>query len=126
MFLRFVVCRQDQESRSFTGLFTLAYELHESHELQDHEDVRLGQFLEWMRANLATPDCLETPGNERAICWFKDTATTALEKAWDAVSLLRERGESIEMIKTDDPGAIIYEDDWQVAAKPRKTDRIRR
>lgn len=125
MFLRFVVRRHDEDSRSFTGLFTLAYELHESHELRDYEDVRLGQFLEWMRVNLTAPDCLEAPGNERAICWFKDTAATPLEWMWEAVSFLRERGEAIEMIKTDDPGTIIYEDEWQVAAKPRKADRIK-
>ncbi len=68
---------------------------------------------------------LAEPGNGRAICWFKDTAGTPLEKAWEVVSLLCERGVPIEMIKSENPGKIIYEDEWRVAAKPRKKDRIR-
>ena len=79
-----------------------------------------------MRENLNAPSCLDEPRNERAICWFKDTAKAPLEKVWEMVSFLRERGVPIEMIKSEDPGTIIYEDDWQVAAKPRKKDRIRR
>lgn len=125
MFLRFIVRKQDQGSRSFVGLFTQAYDLRDSHDLERHEEERIEDFLGWMRKNLEAPKCLDEPENERAICWFKHTAKTPLEKAWEVVSLLRERGVPIEMIKTDDPGTIIYEDEWQVAAKPRKKDRIR-
>ena len=126
MFLRFVVKKQDRDSRSFSGLFTEAYALREARDLEAHEDAQLGRFLTWMKENLQDPPCLAEPGNDRAICWFKDTARTPLEKAWEAVSLLREQGVPIEMIKSEDPGTIIYEDDWQVAAKPRKKNRIRR
>ncbi len=39
--------------------------------------------------------------------------------------LLREYGTPVEMIITDEPGTMIYEDRLQIAAKPRNEDRIR-
>ena len=126
MFLRCIVRKQDRDSRSFSGLFTEAHALREARDLEAHEEAQLQNFLTWMKENLQEPPCLAEPGNGRAICWFKDTAGTPLEKAWEVASLLRERGVPIEMIKSESPGKIIYEDDWQVAAKPRKKNRIRR
>jgi hypothetical protein len=34
------------------------------------------------------------------------------------VALLEEKGVKVQMLKTDSPGVVIYEDGWQVVAKP--------
>jgi len=74
--------------------------------------------------HLKVPQVLKEPGNERAICWFKDSAKRPLEYVWSLVHLLGDHGISVELIKTRDPGVVIYEDGWQVAAKPHKKDRV--
>jgi len=43
---------------------------------------------------------------------------------WSLVALLREHGYHVDVLKTDDPGIVLYEDKWQVVAKPRKGRRI--
>jgi len=35
-------------------------------------------------------------------------------------AILEEAGYHIEQIETRDPGVVIYEDGWQVVAKPKK------
>ena len=124
MYIRFIVRRQDEDSRSYTGLFTEAYRLRDSEDLESYELTRLENALSWMRANLNIPKCLSEQGNERAISWFKPGAKKPLSCAWEIVYLLRERGVPVEMIKSSDPGTIIFEDGWQVVAKPRRSGRL--
>ena len=54
----------------------------------------------------------------RAIFWFKPTATEAIRMLWGLAQLLRGHGYHVEMLTTDRPGYIVYEDDLQVAAIP--------
>jgi hypothetical protein len=44
---------------------------------------------------------------------------------WDVVAILEAHGIAVELLKTDNPGTIIYEDKWQVIAKPSRRDRTR-
>ena len=125
MFVRFVTALQDPESRSFTGLFVHVYEALESSRLMPHEEELLRERLDWFKMHLKVPACLSENGNERAICWFKPEAHRPLDYAWDMIAVLREHGLHIEMIKTKDPGTILYEDGWQVVAKPHRNNRLR-
>lgn len=75
--------------------------------------------------HLKIPACLRERGNERAICWFKPEARIPIAYAWDMVAVLRERGHHVEMLKTAEPGTLLYEDGWQIVAKPLARDRIR-
>ena len=43
-----------------------------------------------------------------------------IDHAWDIVAFLEEKGIFIDILKTDDPGIIIYRDGHQIVAKPRK------
>ncbi len=125
MYLRFVSSQQDAASHSLVGVFTHAYDIRDTAELEQHEVETLERALDWFRMHLKIPPVLKEPGNERAICWFKPAAKRPLEYAWQLVHLLRERGIEIELTKTRDPGTILYEDGWQIVAKPHKKDRLR-
>ena len=98
MFIRFIIRRQDDSSRSFVGLFTEAYKLRDSDDLDPHDDERLEKALSWMRVNVNVPKCLKEPGNDRAVSWFKPTAKEPLEWAWELVSILRENGVALRSI----------------------------
>ena len=125
MYLRFISREQDENSRSFVGVFTHVYRIRNSEELLPHEKETLEHSLGWLKMHLKVPAVLKDEGNERAICWFKDTAKRPMEHVWQLVHLLRDHGIHMELVKTNDPGVILYEDGWQVVAKPHRKDRVK-
>ena len=44
----------------------------------------------------------------------------ANDKVRSIVALLESKGVWVEMVTTADPGIILYEDQWQIVAKPRR------
>jgi hypothetical protein len=99
-------------------VFQAAYSLRDEGSLEDYEQEWLDTELKWLKMHLESPDCLREQGNHRAICWFKPEATRPIEKVRSIVALLEEKGVKVQMLKTDSPGVVIYEDGWQVVAKP--------
>lgn len=125
MYVRFIIRRQDADSKSWEGLFRAAYDLREA-KLEHHEGKLLEKVLAWFKIHLKVPPCLNDVGSERTICWFRDTANKPITYARDLVWLLTERGTPVEIATTAEPGTIIYQDRWQIVAKPGKQDRIRK
>ena len=83
--------------------------------------------LNWLSDNLNEPDILSRSGHHRAICWYKDKARAPISVMWSIKQTLESYGYWVDVLKTSDPGLVIYEDGWQVAAKPhRKRLRERR
>jgi hypothetical protein len=120
MLVRFCTLRRDATSHSPQGIFHAAIELRDDGRLEAYEEEWLERELRWLRMHLPSPDCLRDEGNERAICWFKPEARRAIEKVRGIVALLEAKGVPVEMRTTADPGTVVYEDKWQVVAKPRR------
>ena len=53
-----------------------------------------------------------------ALSWFKDSAHAHLQRVRLLVALLESRGVVVEMITTERPGYVVYEDDFQIIAEP--------
>lgn len=124
MFVRFVTARQDENSHALEGVFQAAYKLRDAGKLAPFEEELLADLLKWYGTHLPSPACLSEIGTERAISWFKARAGKRLQKIWQIVTILKEHGVHVDMIRTDRPGTIIYEDVWQIAAIPPKTKRL--
>jgi hypothetical protein len=120
MLIRFCMLSRDSSSHSAKGVFQAAMEMRDEGHLESHEEDWLERELSWLRMHLPSPECLRDEGNERAICWFKPDAKRAIEKVRGIVALLETKGHHVVMVTTDDAGTIIYEDKWQVVAKPRR------
>jgi hypothetical protein len=116
--VRFCLPRRDAESHSPQGVFQAAIELRDAGELEPYEEEWLERDLGWLRMHLPSPDCLRDEGNHRAICWFKPGARAAIDKVRGIVALLQSRGLVVQMVTTAAPGTVVYEDKWQVVAKP--------
>ena len=116
MFVRFCTLVRDPESHSPRGVFQAAFDIRD--QLEDDELGWLERELSWLRMHLPSPDCLRQRGNERAISWFKPNATRAIDKVRGIIALLETKDVPVAMVTTNNPGAIIYEDQWQVVAKP--------
>lgn len=119
MYVRFVSPRQNADSGFLEGVFAALSELRDGGELEDWQLDWLRKEYDWLNMHLKVPACLSRPENRRAICWFHPRAKRPIEKVRSLAALLEEHGRPIQMIKTRDPGQIIYEDGWQVVAKPR-------
>lgn len=126
MLIRFCLLRRDPHSHSPQGVFQAAIELRDAGQLEAYEEDWLERDLSWLRMHLPSPDCLRDRGNDRAICWFKPSARRAIDKVRGIVALLHTRGIFVTMVRTVDPGTVLYEDQWQVVAKPRRRHFARR
>jgi hypothetical protein len=56
--------------------------------------------------------------NKIALSWFKDSAVAALQRTRRLAEILESCGVAVEMITTERPGFLVYEDEYQVVAEP--------
>ena len=120
MYLRFQGQLPNLGTASKLGIFQLAFQLRDRPDLPDYAYKELQKNLAWLKINLKSPDVLDKDENSRAISWFTPSAKKPLDRIWAIKSILEDFGYHIDVIKTKDPGVIIYRDGWQVVAKPRR------
>ena len=122
MFIRFATLNPDQDSRFKAGIFTAAYTLKYEGYLPRYEYELLVECLSWFDRFLKRPDRFSRsrrPNRKnRAICWFKSSAKEHIEKAREMIAILENHGVLILMLKTDRPGYVVYEDEFQIVAEP--------
>jgi hypothetical protein len=120
-FIRFQGVAPILGAASKLGIFQLAYQLKHSPETSHNDDRELRHNLDWLETHLCAPKILDKSEHYRAICWFKDSAHEPLKRIWALKYLLKEYGILVDRIKSENPGLIIYQDGWQVAAKPLRS-----
>jgi hypothetical protein len=124
MYIRFITAEIDPESLRAAGVLGAAYRLRDNGRVPDHEKAKLRELLKWFDTYLEEPSRFtnsKPPYNARkkkAISWFKDTATDHIAKLREILAILDSHNIHFEMIKTDRPGYIVYEDEHQVVAEP--------
>ena len=124
MYIRFITGEIDDTSNREAGVFQAAYRLWRHDTLPDYEQARVRELLDWFNANLDKPGRFTTSKppyyrkKNRAISWFKDTATEHIAKLREIIIILDNHDIHTEMIQTDRPGYIVYEDAHQVVAEP--------
>ena len=123
MFLRFGILRRDGDSHREQGIFQAAFRVRDTNQLAAHEWDWLVPELVWFDRHLKSPAELRAWGTERAICWFRSSADEAIARARAVCALLDEKGIHTRMLRTAEPGKVIYEDDLQVVAFPPRPRR---
>jgi hypothetical protein len=120
--IRFVGSRRDNSSGRREGIFQLARRLRLSGELAEIDDERLAEIGQWFNENLRKPRRFARSQNSHpqavAISWFKSDARDHIARIREMQSILEAYGLLTEMIKTDRPGYVVYEDEHQVTAFP--------
>ena len=114
VFVRFVVGSDGQYHKELTGIFTEARVLREQGELSADEDAQLEELYEWFEARVPIPPFSSGRFPRDAVSWFKHDAGGAVAKMWDIVALLREHGVEVRLLRSANPGRVVYEDDVQV------------
>jgi hypothetical protein len=123
MFLRFVVVERDARSGSLRGVIRAASELQEAGALEAYQEKALEEAYAWLNDHLPVPPALGhrgPRGRTQAISWFRASAAEAIDRVRGIVAILHDCGVPVEMVKTANPGRVIYEDEWQVVAIPMR------
>jgi hypothetical protein len=123
MYLRFVLEQIDERTGKYTGIFTVAYYLLDENKLTKHEEELVQELINWYKKNLPIPTKFSKNKNSahkntHGLSWFKPGAKEAISKMWELKAIIENYGFNIETIKTNRPGYIVYEDDFQVVAEP--------
>jgi hypothetical protein len=123
MYVRLVVPKfVGEESKQKLGIIRAAWRIQP--EMTDEDQEKLDELFEWFNDFLSRPHKLARSKNKnaahRAICWFKEDAKLYLKKAAEIAALVNKYGYRVEVLKTQNPGYIMYEDDEQVVAVPFK------
>ena len=120
MLIRFAALATDTDSGQRGGVLVAAHTLRDEGDLTADEHLQLRTELSWFNEHLRIPSELEQRSNRRAISWFKPAANEAIQRMWRLKTMLGAHGVHVEVLRTLDPGTLVYEDEWQVVAKPRK------
>ena len=79
----------------------------------------LREHLTWFNENLALPSLSDH--GWRCVFWFRSDATQLIGRMWDLVAILKEEGVSVKKLWTTHPGMIVYQDQFQIGAVPRRS-----
>jgi hypothetical protein len=97
------------------GLFTILYRLEKAGRLAEYESVWFEEQERWFNEHLAKPEPLQDP---KAILWFKASALEHIGRMRALAALLEHKDTHVDVVESDRPGYVIYEDEHQVAAVP--------
>jgi hypothetical protein len=122
MYIRFIIETADPGSDFVWSLFGAMGHLQESGELTEYEQERLDTIDHWFAKNLNEPDRLSrsrrTNAELSAIGWFRPEAHQCIGYVRELVAILKAHDIAVQMVTSDRPGYIVYEDEHQVAAVP--------
>ena len=120
IYLRFAVGRIEPATGRERGIFRGAGDLEDSERISALERGRLRRMLRWFNRNLEIPKV-----TSNAIFWFKSDATDCIDRIWELVRLLDAHDTLVWMMRCQDPGQIVYDDEFQVAAVPERNRKWR-
>jgi hypothetical protein len=120
MFIRFVVGYDGEHHRFLTGIITEARLLRDRGGLSQEEASWLEEMYEWFNTNLPCPAYSSGLFPRDASAWFRDDAGEPVKKMWEIVSLLEEHGIPVRMLRSRNPGKIVYQDAYQILVEEFK------
>lgn len=107
----------------FTGLFGLVNTLAREGRLTPEQEAFRRAGNDWYNAaypdpSTVDPTVYDPEVNPGAAAWFKPSATHLLERVPGYLEILAAHGVDCELVRSADPGRVVYEDDVQVVVVP--------
>ena len=98
------------------GIFSMCWQLIQD-DVMDEEDAGLYKEIDdWFAKNLPWPPPCKR--QDKVVCWFKtENSSEMLKMIKPALWLLERYDHPYYLVYTNTPGEIVYEDQYQVAAK---------
>lgn len=124
MYIRFVIHSLDEDSGKRQGIFQAIEDVREAGVLHEYEIVRVKEILRWFNTCLSKPSSFTRSSKphalNKAISWYKDTAKEHISHMRELVSILEAHDITVDILQTNRPGYIVYEDEYQITAEPFK------
>jgi len=117
-YVRFVIGRKDEDSQVEQGIFQAAARAIEWQQIAGSDAAELNKLREWFGDNLKKPESFGRNTLRLGICWFKTDASEHISRIWQMVQILERNGIYVKKVRTDRPGYVVYEDEWQLVAEP--------
>lgn len=117
-YVRFVVGRKDEDSHVEQGVFQAVARALEWRDITGSDADELNELQGWFCENLEKPSSFGGDKLRRGICWFKASANEHISRIWQMVQILERNGIYVKKVKTDKPGYVVYQDEWQLVAEP--------
>jgi len=124
-YLRFVVAKRHPQSGVEAGVLSVAYALRNDANTHPDDRTSIEDGLAWFEQHLPTPDRFNRTTSKghyrrapRGIAWFRDTAAECISRMHDLKRILERNGHSVEIVRENRVGYVVYEDEFQVVAEP--------
>ena len=114
VYVRFVCFQLVAGQRNRLGLFQALDEARDSPIAPNWALAEVANIYDWFEKNLPTPD--RFGGGQTGLSWFKSEATDHVQQMHRLKLALEECGVHVEVVTTRDPGALIYQDEFQIVA----------
>ncbi len=116
VYLRFVYGVNSSSPTVQHGIVTELGKLVKKSDIPAYEKDEINDWLEWLNDALPHPPFQTSDWSVDAISWFKGSAKSFIQSFYEISVLLERNGRFVRVLRTSDPGTIVYEDDFQVVA----------
>ncbi|MFJ8043253.1 hypothetical protein ACIRBX_22440 [Kitasatospora sp. NPDC096147] len=122
MYVRFQA-RDANQRGTFPGVFALVNGLAAAGKLTPAQESFRRSSYDWYDANLANPSDIDPTVYDRdlnhgAEAWFKESAADHIAHVAGHLDILALHGVGCDILRSTDPGAVVYEDDHQIVVVP--------
>jgi len=125
LYLRFITRFINEEDKPQTGIFNAMGFIRDHKSTLDEDELILKDLYVWFKNHLDVPHWYINEDREygvrsKAFSWFKDSAREHILKINDSIIVLEKYNLIVERVTSKNPGTIVYEDEFQIAAIPFK------
>ena len=120
MFLRFVAGNKIKRKNEYHGIITQAKIMIEQEILEIIDVIKVEDIFQVLNNNLPCPPFSKKSRPNNAISWFKESAEEYIKLMYQLKIIIEKYGCETLVLKTEDAGKKIYEDDFQIVATNKK------
>ncbi|MEV0527137.1 hypothetical protein AB0I66_27275 [Streptomyces sp. NPDC050439] len=107
----------------FTGVFGLVNNLAKAGKLTAEQELFRRTNNDWYDGAYPDPSTVDPTVydhevNPGAVAWFKVSATHLIERVPGYLEILDAHGVECRVVRSSDPGRVVYEDEFQVVVVP--------
>jgi len=122
MYIGFVINELHPKSNQKLGIFHAIRYMSDDGELSEEEFQAADKLVVWFADNMKAPlnylNKRQSKKSDIFISWFKDSAKEHIKKARELSEIVNNKNNSVEFLRTRQPGKIVYEDEHQIFSKP--------
>ena len=127
MYIRFITEFKNEYNEVQTGVFQAAAFLRKNNLTYEFDKLRLNEIKDWFNSNLDKPGRFSRSRKKHAetvsLSWFKSSAVEHLKWMYELKVVLEKYDIVVEVIMRENPGYILFEDEYQVTTLPFKMNR---